>query len=226
MEDSTRTEGRGPDRGRARELARAHLAAGDALGWFEVLYGEAARGEATVPWVDLRPNPILVEWLDAHSGAGRALVVGCGMGDDAGELASRGYSTVGFDLSCTAIAACSERFASADVEFLAANLLDAPESWRGAFDLVVESYTLQVLPPGLRAAARAALAGFVKPSGTLLVIARARDEHEPEGEMPWPLTRGEVEGLGAHGLELVELRDFMDDEEPPARRFRATFQRA
>ena len=83
-----------PKRSRARELAATHLAQGDALGWFEPLYAEAAGVAANVPWADLRPNPNLVEWLDAKAirGEGRpALVVGCGLGDDAELLANRGF---------------------------------------------------------------------------------------------------------------------------------------
>jgi len=47
-----------------------------------------------VPWAALEPRPALLEWLDrdppVHGAA--ALVVACGLGDDAEELASdRGH---------------------------------------------------------------------------------------------------------------------------------------
>lgn len=213
-----------PDRERARELCRRSLEAGDALGWFERLYAEAERGAAVVPWANRHPDPQLVAWLEGRPAGGRALVVGCGLGDDAAELARRGWRTVGFDLSATAVRECERRFSADGLEFVVADLLDAPPEWRAGFDLVVESCTLQALPPEPRAAAGRALATFLRPGGQLLVIARAREEGEPPGEMPWPLTRAEVEGLGVRGLECVELRDFYDDEEPPVRRFRATFR--
>jgi hypothetical protein len=43
--------------------------------------------------------------------------------------------------------------------------------------------------------------------------------------MPWPVTRAEVEAIAAPGLTLVRFEDFLDDEEPPVRRFRALFRR-
>jgi len=61
------------------------------------------------------------------------------------------------------------------------------------FDFVLESYTLQVLPPAIRPSAIGKVTDLVREGGLLLVIARAREEHELEGQMPWPLTRREFE---------------------------------
>jgi hypothetical protein len=90
---------------------------------------------------------------------------------------------------------------------------------------VVEVYALQLLPPELRAKAMQNLAGFVAPQGELLVVCRGRDASEPEGQMPWPLTRAEVEGFSQLGLRPERFEDFLDEETPPVRRFRALFRR-
>jgi hypothetical protein len=90
------------------------------------------------------------------------------------------------------------------------------------FDFVLESYTLQVLPPELRPVAAGAIAGLLAPGGTLLVIARGRASHEDPGAMPWPLTPAELRGMFA-GLRLVRFDDFVDDEHPPVRRLRAEY---
>ena len=82
-----------------------------------------------------------------------------------------------------------------------------------------------VLPPPARAKAAAALRTLVAPGGTLLVIARGREPEGPEGAMPWPLTRAEVEGLASDGLVQMSFDDFLDGEDPPVRRFRAVFRR-
>jgi len=215
------------DRSRARALAKDAIARGDALGWFEALYREAEAGAAVVPWADLVPNPHLVEWLDAHPAprGGHALDVGTGLGDNAAELARRGFDVVAFDVSPTAVARARARFPASPAAWVAADLLDPPPAWRAAFDLVVETYTLQVLPPGARATAARALRTLVAPGGTLLVIARGREPGEPEGAMPWPLTRAEVEAIAAGELRLTTFEDFLDAEDPPVRRFRATFRR-
>jgi hypothetical protein len=89
---------------------------------------------------------------------------------------------------------------------------------------VLESYTLQVLPPDLRQVAAQAISDMLAPAGALLVIARGRDTGEDEGAMPWPLTPKELRTLFAP-LELVRFEDFLDEEEPPVRRLRAEFRR-
>ncbi len=214
------------DRTRARTLARDAIARGRPVAWFETLYREAEAGTAVVPWADLVPNPHLVAWLDAHPDVrGRALDVGAGLGDNAEELARRGLDVVAFDVAETAVAAARARFPRSRVADAVADLLDPPPAWRGAFNLVAETYTLQVLPPPERALAARALGDLVAPGGTLLVIARGREPSEPEGAMPWPLTRAEVERLAVAGLAVTSFDDFVDDEQPPVRRFRATLGR-
>lgn len=61
--------------------------------------------------------------------------------------------------------------------------------WNGSFDFVFESYTLQVLPADIRRKAIARISDLVAQGGKLLVITRGRESSDPEGNMPWPLTR-------------------------------------
>jgi len=215
------------DRRRARELARSHLAAGDALGWFEALYAQAGDDAAIIPWADLTPNPNLTAWLDANSAQvpGRVLEIGCGLGDDAEELARRGFRVTACDISATAIAWCRRRHPASAVDYVTADLFQPPAEWNGAFPFVVEAYTLQVLPPKLRPQAVRRMAGLLAPGGALLVIARGRDAADPEGQMPWPLTREEFAAFAACGLAEASFEDYLDAEDPPARRFRAVYRR-
>ena len=213
----------------ARELAQAAIDRGEPLGWFEQLYAQAERsGLSVVPWADLEPNPNLVSWLNrehVNGGGKRALVVGCGLGDDAEELRRRGFQVTAFDVSPSAITLAAKRFPGSEVEFVAADLFQPPESWTRRFDLVQEAYTLQVLPRGLRPKAVSQLTGFVSPDGILLMIARARDEADEPGEMPWPLTCTELEVATRSGLERISFEDYLDDERPRVRRFRAVYKR-
>ena len=88
-------------RERTEEIAREFYARGDATGWFDALYREAAGDAEKIPWADLEPNPYFAAWLEKHKpkGAGRkAVVVGCGLGDDSEELARLGFEVTAFDI--------------------------------------------------------------------------------------------------------------------------------
>ena len=214
-------------RATAREIAHKYLDSGDPLGWFEDLYSRAGEDTSIIPWADLEPNPNLVDWLNQHEAAasGRAIKVGSGLGDDAEELTRWGFETTAFDISESAIASSRRRFPQSSVSYIVADLFSAPIEWEARFHFVMESYTLQVLPPNLRADAMRCIASFVAPGGTLLVIARGREPSDPEGRMPWPLTKDELSFLETQGFKEVSFEDYMDSEDPPVRRFRATYRR-
>jgi SAM-dependent methyltransferase len=214
---------------RVRELAAEAVAHGDGTGWFEKLYSEAETGATVVPWADGIPNPYLVNWTADRSGDGkRALVVGCGLGYDAEFLASLGFAVTAFDIAPSAIAAAKRENPGSPVEYAVADLLDLPAEWIGAFDLVVEIFTLQPLYGQIRDLAIAAVHRPVAPGGTLLIIARATNEQNPVRDpemMPWPLTRRELE-TAAGPLSTKGIRQFTDNEDPPKLRWLAEFTAA
>jgi SAM-dependent methyltransferase len=215
-------------RRKAGDLARESIAAGDPVGWFETLYQQADGDTGAISWADLAPNPNLVAWLDREKVEGngrRALKIGCGLGDDAEELARRGFLVTAFDVSPTAIEWCYTRFPTTTVKYVVHDLLSDQCEWAADFDFVLESYTLQVLPEDVRAKAIPCVARFVAPGGELLVIARGREPNDPPGTMPWPLLRSELAAFTGAGLTEVRFEDFMDAESPPVRRFRIHYRR-
>jgi SAM-dependent methyltransferase len=215
-------------RARGRQIARESIDRGDALGWFERLYSESEREGTPISWVDLVPNPYLVEWLRRRPEplSGRAVVVGCGYGDDAEFLAGTGLDVVAFDISPTAIARCRSRFPESRAAYEVADVLAAPVAWRRAFDFVFEAYTVQVLPGELRARCARSIGELVAPGGTLLVVARSRRPEDPEGLMPWPLTRAELDEFAVPGLVLAHLEEVLERDDPPVPRFVAEFAAA
>jgi SAM-dependent methyltransferase len=210
----------------ARGIAHSYLSQNDPLGWFEELYLQVVDDVSIIPWAELVPNPNLVAWLDSNQifGAGkRAIAIGCGLGDDAEELTRRGFDTIAFDISYTAIALCHKRFPKTLVHYQTMDLFSTPKHWQAGFDFVLESYTLQVLPPELQSNAIDEIASFVKPGGMLLIISRARENTDPKGEMPWPLTRETLNEFRLRGLSESTFEDYIDNEEPPVRRFRCVY---
>ena len=180
-------------------------------------------GNAIVPWDRGTPNALLVEWAGERDGAGQsAVVVGCGLGRDSEYLASLGYRTAGFDLSETAIRGARERHPESSVQYEAAESARAARHYlRAAFDLVVESYTVQSLPDPPRADAIAAVRTLVAPGGTLLVIAAAGDDGAEVGGPPWPLTRAEIDAFGSAELPVRHIERLVDQE--GTARWRAEF---
>jgi SAM-dependent methyltransferase len=193
----------------------------DPLGWFEELYA-AAPDARVIPWAAEQPHPLLVDWLDAHPVRGRALVVACGLGDDAEELARRGLDVTAFDLSPSAIAWAKRRFPETRVEYVVANALEPPAEWEGAFDLVVEVYTLQAVPAELRPGIAATIGHALAPGGTVVAIARGRDEDERFDGPPWPLSPSELRGYFPFD-PAAELDEFAEPD--GARRLRLTAQK-
>ena len=179
---------------------------------FEAIYAGAEAGGAKPPWDYGAPRPQLVEWVEARNltcDGREALVVGCGFGADAELLARLGFRTTGFDFAPTAIAAARRKHPDSEVEYVVADVLDLPHEWQGRFDLVVESLTVQSMPPEQHTAAAQNIAALVAPGGTLLVLATTRDEGSDVKGPPWPLTRAELEEFASgdlvmRGVERIE----------------------
>jgi SAM-dependent methyltransferase len=214
-------------RAHARNLAREAIARGDVTGWFEQLYRESESEGFAISWVDLAPNPFLVEWLRGRPATpqGRAAVVGCGYGDDAELLAGLGLEVTAFDISATAVEHCRSRFPESRVGYVVGDALNPATEWIGAFDFVFEAYTVQVLPGEARAVCARSIGSLVGPGGVLLAVARSRTPSDPEGLMPWPLTRAELDEFAAPGLELANLAEIVEPGDPPVPRFIAEFRR-
>lgn len=209
---------------RGDELAAESIARGEPTAWFDRLYAEGVAGQVSMPWDRTDPHPLVSEWASGRAPAGgglRAVVVGSGLGADAEYLAGLGYDVTGFDVSHVAVKLARQRNAGSRVHYLVADLLALPDQLVGAFDLVVEVFTLQALPDPPRGDAARAVAGLVGHGGTLLAVAFRHDgDHPSPSGPPYALDRGTMEGLADGGLELVRL------ESLDGPRWRAEYHRA
>ncbi|MFK7821619.1 MAG: class I SAM-dependent methyltransferase [Planctomycetaceae bacterium] len=201
------------DRQTVQQLAREFYDRGDRIGWFDKVYETAGQNPNAVPWAEMRPNTHLTAWVENTSqnlprdGSKKALVVACGLGDDAEALAAAGFEVTAFDISQHAIDWALQRFSDSTVQYSVNDLFMPPPAWANAFDFVFESSTLQALPWDLRATAFQQIADFVAPDGKLLVVAFGREPDEDAPQLPWPLTRDELSAFEDAGLLEIEFED-------------------
>lgn len=200
-------------RQKVKLLATEALQNAEPSAWFEVLYKEASGDAVQVPWAKLLPHPYLQNWLESYqpqTNNHKAIVIGCGLGDDAEALAAVGFSVTAFDISPTAIAWCKQRFPNSSVNYTVADLFNLPNEWQQGFDFVFESRNIQALPLSVRPKVISAIAQLVAINGTLLLITRIRDtDTEPDGP-PWALSNAELSQF--QQLGLPEIRRYFFDE--------------
>ena len=211
-----------------KKIAAEYLDKGDAFGWFDTVYRNAAGDNEQIPWADLEPNRYFKAWaekVDLRGRGRRALVVGGGLGDDARFLCERGFIVTMFDISVTATEWARRLLADIPVEIVTADLFNAPREWQKAFDFVLEIYTIQPLPPEIRPQTIDQIAGFVGDGGELIVVTRGRADDEKPLELPWALSRKDLSGFEKTGLREIGFTETFGDEEPPIPRFVVEYRR-
>jgi SAM-dependent methyltransferase len=207
-------------RARVHELQKEFAARGDVLGWFEALYRESGGNTRAIPWADLEPNKFFRTWAESTGlrGEGRsALVIGCGLGDDAQYLHDLGFSVTGFDISSTAIEWAKELYGENDIRFEVADLFQPPQGWGRAFDFVLEIYTIQPLPLDMRPAVIDSIAAFVAEKGKLVVVTRGRDDDVEPDILPWPMSRRDLSRFEQNGLTQTDFVVMPGEEDEPDR---------
>jgi SAM-dependent methyltransferase len=129
---------------------------------------EGAPPPGTIPWDIHQAQPRLME-LEALGGIrGEVLDIGCGLGDNAIFLASRGYSVTGLDGSPAAIEKARSRAADAGVTVTFA-VADATKltGYDGRFDTVIDSALYHCLDDEGRQAYAAGLYRATRPGARL-----------------------------------------------------------
>ena len=202
-------------RARILEMAREAESKSDPLIWFEELYKSSEGNEEMIPWSNGEPNHLLVEWLEGKPPQGRALVVGCGLGEDAAYLSKLGWKVTAFDISPTAIRWARKNYANLDIEWRVEDLLKLPTEWRHKWDLVVEVHILQAIPEEVRVVAAPVLPSLLAHGGRLVSVGRVSNSGVRTTGPPWPLSREFVSSIGGD-LEHTSLDlpiEFMNGEE-------------
>jgi len=195
-----------------------------ASAWFDELYKRNENSHENIPWARQDVNPYLQTYLDEKEECkGKALVIGCGLGDDAYALAKAGFATLAIDISQTALDIAQKRFPDANITFEKQDIFDMPSAYFEHFDFVFEAQTIQSLPIEFRSKMIKAVAQSVAKDGELLVIAHKK-QSETEGP-PWPLTQEEIDQFKEHALQELSSELIMEESKISNLRFRNLYKK-
>lgn len=159
--------------------------------FFEGIYKKNENNHDNIPWARQDVNPLLQTYLDnGEEHKGKALVIGCGLGDDAYALDNAGYDVLAIDISQTALDLAKERFTDSNVVFEKQDIFDMPQKYHENFDFVFESLTIQSLPIKFREKMIHTVVNTVAKKGKLLVVAHQHNGNN-DGP-PWPLKHEDI----------------------------------
>lgn len=199
--------------------------------WFDNIYVKAKGDSNQVPWANMTANAYLKDWLNQHPQFGKglatkALVIGCGLGDDAEALSEKGFNVTAFDISSTAIDWCKQRFPDSSVNYVVADVFDlnVTKEWQRNFDFVFEARTIQSLPLQVRSQVMEIIAQFVAEEGTLLVVTVTRDTPEEPDGPPYPLSLAEVDYFLKLGLEEIKRDRYSEKNSRFPKRLRIEYR--
>jgi len=198
-------------------MPQAHNKASD---WFDGLYKENKKNHENIPWARQAVNPLLQSYLDDEKvHQGKALVIGCGLGDDAMALAEAGYEVTAIDVSQTALDLAQARFPDTNITFKKQDIFE----YASQFDFVFEAFTLQSLPVEFREKMVKAVVNTIAKGGKLLLVAHKREEIF-DGP-PWPLTQEEVDLFKEEGLTELSHTLHTEESKISNTRFRVLYKK-
>lgn len=195
-----------------------------ASAWFDDLYKKHSNNHENIPWARKDVNPLLRSYLDVNGEhKGKALVIGCGLGDDAYALDCCGYEVLAIDVSQAALDIAKERFSDSKVTFEKQDIFDMPQHYHEHFDFVFEALTIQSLPREFREKMIGSVAKTLKKDAKLLVLAHKYNGND--SGPPWPLKDEEISLFSLHGLKDLHFEIVQEDSNISNHKYRVLYQK-
>ncbi len=181
---------------------------------FETAYQERP------PWDIPGPQPVIVELEEAGLIRGAVLDAGCGTGENALYLASRGHEVLGLDYIPAAIerATAKAKERTLDVPFRVGDALMLGELGQN-FDTVIDCGLFHTFSDEERPRYVSGLASVVRPGGRVVILCFS--DEEPPGQGPRRVTQQELRDAFREGWEVAEIRParFQTTDHPEAHTF-------
>jgi ubiquinone/menaquinone biosynthesis C-methylase UbiE len=172
------------------------------------------------PWDIPGPQPAFVGLEESGAIIGSVLDVGCGTGENALYLASRGHEVWGLDFVPVAIerATVKAQERGLSVLFQVGDALKLDQLGR-TFDTVIDCGLFHTLTDDDRPLYEAGLATIVRPRGSVHILCFS--DQEPPGQGPRRVTQQEIRDAFRDGWEVVEIREarFQTTDHPIALTF-------
>jgi cyclopropane fatty-acyl-phospholipid synthase-like methyltransferase len=167
---------------------------------FESMY------QAQAPWDIPGPQPPFVQLEEAGAIVGSVLDIGCGTGENALYLASRGHEVWGIDFVPVAIERATEkaRQRGLNAHFVEGSALELNKLGR-TFDTVVDSGLFHTFSDEDRAVFVQQLAQVIRPGGQYHVLCFS--EKEPGEEGPRRVTQQEIRNAFRDGWEVRAIQE-------------------
>jgi SAM-dependent methyltransferase len=165
----------------------------------------ASYTDGPAPWNIGGPQPAIARLVETTRLEGPVLDAGCGGGENALLIASKGLPVLGFDVAEAALVQARGDAANRelDVEFVTANALALTNLGR-TFATVIDSGLFHSFDAGERRRYASSLAGVTDPRGTLYVLAFS---NEGENTGPHPLQKSDFGDAfdAATGWEVTSI---------------------
>ena len=181
---------------------------------FESAYQE------TAPWDIAGPQPEVVGLQESGEIRGSVLDAGCGTGENALYLASRGHEVWGLDFIPVAIerATAKAKERGLGVHFQVGDALRLDQLGR-TFDTVIDCGLFHTFGDEDRPLYVSGLATVVRPGGSVHILCFS--DQEPPGQGPRRVTQQEIRDAFRDGWQVTEIREarFSTTDHPDARTF-------
>lgn len=165
---------------------------------------EWAYRDGRAPWDIGRPQPVLVRLADQGLIAGSVLDVGCGTGENALYLATRGFDASGIDLAPTAIARARAKAADRGIRanFEIADALDLRSLGR-TFDVAVDLGLFHVFSDAERVIFERSLRRVLRPGARYFCLCFS--DEQPGDMGPRRVSQAEIRATFSKGWRVDSI---------------------